>query len=694
MKQSVRHSSLRLALAAVLTVASGTAAALGLGQIEVRSRAGQPLLAEIPVISNDPAELEDLQARLASPETFARIGLRPPQGAAAELEFNVGRDRAGRPVIRVTTQEPVNEPLLTFLIEVDWGQGRLVREYSALVATPQAVDAPVQPPIQAPVAAPSNVIQRPATGAPPRPVEPGMPASNEPRPLPAAPAYAQGEGEYGPVQRGDTLARIVSRLGLADGATPEQAMIAMLRANPEAFIAGDINQLKRGAVLRVPTSNELAAVDAAQASDMVRTRMQQWRQARREAAAQQAATAAAATTAATPAAPSNAATAPAPAPTARVPAAADARLEIAPSVAASAARAGSQTGIDAGGEGQMLRQELQETRETLAARDAQLEELKSRVAELEKLQADQQRLLSLKDSELAAAQQRLGSAGEPAAEASAPPAPARDSVLPWVLGAAALLALVLGVWRMRRRDSTRSAFRAPSGAATTDLTAAFPHRDESAREDLLVVQPPDERDAAVAPLASSNAAATSADLAGDTGPRVGTPTAAAAEPVAPINTRLAPEGAPRWHAGAPAPIDAQGAPTDEAPRPTEAGRDPRTGTPAPAPLLFVEDAPADSPDESRDAGGSVDEPGESADGFSFADEAVTGDAGADAGLAASTGRTSPTPPVENERIELAQAYIELGDHDSARQLLGEVAVTGDHASRQYAARLLRQLDAP
>ncbi|HEY4555848.1 MAG TPA: hypothetical protein VIG68_05365, partial [Lysobacter sp.] len=128
MKQSVRHTSLQLALSAVLTLATGTAAALGLGQIEVRSRAGQPLLAEIPVISNEPGELEALEARLASPETFARIGLRPPQGAAAELQFSIGQDRAGRPVIRVTTLDPVNEPLLTFLIEVDWGQGRLVRE--------------------------------------------------------------------------------------------------------------------------------------------------------------------------------------------------------------------------------------------------------------------------------------------------------------------------------------------------------------------------------------------------------------------------------------------------------------------------------------------------------------------------------------------------------------------------------------
>ena len=87
-------TSLELSLALALALASCTAAALGLGQIEVKSKIGQPLLAEIPIISSDPAELEQLQARLASPETFARIGLRPPMGVIADLQFTLG---AGRP---------------------------------------------------------------------------------------------------------------------------------------------------------------------------------------------------------------------------------------------------------------------------------------------------------------------------------------------------------------------------------------------------------------------------------------------------------------------------------------------------------------------------------------------------------------------------------------------------------------------
>jgi len=110
----------RIALAVALAIAAGPAAALGLGQIQVKSKIDQPLLAEIPIISSDPAELEQLQARLASPDTFARIGLEPPTGAAADLDFSVALDDRGRPVIRVTSNVPVRQPLVTFLVEVDW----------------------------------------------------------------------------------------------------------------------------------------------------------------------------------------------------------------------------------------------------------------------------------------------------------------------------------------------------------------------------------------------------------------------------------------------------------------------------------------------------------------------------------------------------------------------------------------------
>src|SRR5687767_9613324 len=104
--------AIRIAFALLLALASAQAWALGLGQIQVKSKANQPLLAEIPIVSNDPAELEQLQARLASPETFARIGLEPPQGVVADLQFAIVRDNSGGLAIRVTSTKPIDQPML------------------------------------------------------------------------------------------------------------------------------------------------------------------------------------------------------------------------------------------------------------------------------------------------------------------------------------------------------------------------------------------------------------------------------------------------------------------------------------------------------------------------------------------------------------------------------------------------------
>ena len=195
-QQVVRHSYARryarTALGLALALATGAASALGLGQIEVKSRLGQPFLAEIPIVTSDPAELENLQAELASPLVFARVGLQPPMGVVAQLQFTSALDAAGNPVIRVTSQEPVNEPLLTFLVSVDWGQGRLVREYAALVDAPRTVSAPMQPAIEETVVSAPNTIERPVEPeAAPPPVqappegEPEAVAENDPDAVPA-----------------------------------------------------------------------------------------------------------------------------------------------------------------------------------------------------------------------------------------------------------------------------------------------------------------------------------------------------------------------------------------------------------------------------------------------------------------------------------------------------------------------------
>lgn len=653
--QRVRHPSLKVALAVALALASAGAAALGLGQIEVKSRIGQPLVAEIPIISNDPAELEELRAGLASPETFARIGLQPPRGIVADLQFVPALDAAGRPIIRVTSAAPVTEPLLTFLVEVDWGQGRLVREYSALLDTPRTVSAPFQPPIDAPVISQPDVIERPLppppsavatpTPSPPPPAaEPVRPrpvvATAPPKPLIPAPVSVapapSAASEYGPVKAGESLSQIAGQLDGASGFTLEQSMIALLRANPDAFIGGNINQLKQGAVLRIPAATETAGLEAQEAMALVRGQVRQWRDDRRSA------TQPAPATTDAPAANSSSTTS---APVARRES--GARLEIVPPGASRATRAGTQSGITAGGEGKMLRQELQQTKESLAAREAELQELKGRVAELEKLQADQQQLITMKDSELAAAQQRLAASNKGAA-ATTEPAPAQApaettasqaaqsdpqvSTLPWVLGGAFVLALVLvaGGWLLRRRAKATPRFRAPSTTASSASLA-----------DTFGPAPPRNPEP-ITPTAASLPLATSDRVpAGESAEPVPPPVAVAAvkasKPTMPV-----------------VPVSGQDDAADTLGNRRERQQLPSGRAEAPAPAWHS------GAGKSRSAATSIAEPAASAPG--------------------------------GESLELAQAYLDLGDRDSARQLLSEVLVSGDHAARQQASRMLRELE--
>lgn len=676
---------LRMAVLTALLLAAGNAAALGLGQIEVKSRLNQPLLAEIPIISTTPGELEALQARLASPETFRRVGLAPPSGAAANLQFSLGSDARGRPVIRVTTVAPVNQAVLNFLIEVDWGQGRLVREYSALVDAPRTASAPVQPAIIAPVVAAPNVVQRPVEPAPvpapvvapplpaptpvavapaPVPVSVPEPIAAEPAPPPitvaplpppsapaavpapvparvvaAAPPLAQAPARYGPVKQGETLSKIVGVLDLTSGYSLDQAMLALLRANPEAFLGDDINRLKRGSVLRVPERGELGSVSADEAALVVREQMQQWRQARRPVAqpetptspAQAPAKAAPAsnppTRSAAPAAKPVAIVTTTPKPAAPAPRRqqAQARLEIVPPSAPGKAT-GTRSGTTAGGEGSMLQQQLRQKDEDIAAKAAEIGDLKERLAELEKLRQQQDQLLSMKDTELAAAQQRLADARKAAAATPAMPAtsaPATQSAqttqpaqamdapqpansMPWLWGGLAFIGMALLAWLFVRRQPkpqpkapTRRGFDSEALAASM----VVPTLDQDTQASTM--------DAADEGQQASEPARTVVDL----GEVPATPSPRSETP--------------NWHSGwvktaAPAP------PVVEAPQPR-----------------FVPPPEADVP---------------------------------------------PLPKASaDQRMKLARAFLDIGDDHSAKELLRELLDDADPSARTEAARMLREL---
>jgi pilus assembly protein FimV len=600
-----------IVLATILALLAGPAAALGLGQIQVKSQPGQPLLAEIPIISSDPAELQGLEVRLAPPETFERVGLQPPTDDVSALHFEPALDARGKPVIRVTSAVPLQQPLLTFLVEVNSNGIRLVREVSALLEAPRTVAAPMQPPIQAPVVAPSNTIVRPVeapvataplaapvpTPTPTPVVPPARPSATAIPPPPAAspapvavtaPASAiAAAAEYGPVRQGQTLSQIAGQLDTAPGYSLDQTMLALLRTNPDAFIGEDINRLKQGAVLRIPHADELSRYSASQAAAVVREQVAHWREARRPTPQP----AAVAGTPTTPVPQTAATNKPAPRVT-------DARLEIVPPSASNGRRAGTRSGVDAGGEGDMLRQQLQETKETLAARDAEVQELKTRVADLEKLQQQQQQLLTMKNSELAAAQQNLAktnqAAAAPVAQAQqavpATPEPASRAPI-WLWGGIALIAMaLLGWWLSSRR---RSVPPAPRLFDTAALAASVPTTEVDVVDDIA-----DTDDGVYA----------AQDVEGDeeavTPEPAGTPVSAVSAAWGGISTTE-----PTWHAGPAA-------------------------TAAPVAVGAVN---------------------------------------------------------ASQQLELARAYLDMGDDNAARELLRDVLDGRDPAARAEAARLLRDL---
>ncbi len=259
-----------LSLALGLAVISPQADAAGLGRLNVTSGLGQPLRAELEVTSVGRDELPTLQVRMAPLAAFraANLEFNP---ALTNLRFALDKRPDGNYFVRISSAQPVNEPYLDLMVELTWSTGRVIREYTVLLDPPSLrADAPVVPPVVAastptapsalpPVARPSTAPSAPApsTSASTPPAAPA--ASTKPAPTVAAPrASSPSEGSY-VVKSGDTLGAIAGRNKPAS-VSLDQMLIAILRANPDAFVAKNVNRLKAGATLTFPSESEVAAV--------------------------------------------------------------------------------------------------------------------------------------------------------------------------------------------------------------------------------------------------------------------------------------------------------------------------------------------------------------------------------------------------------------------------------------------------
>ncbi len=266
MTQSIRTGS-RLALAVALALSSQGAYALGLGNATVDSYLNQPLQANINLITSASDDLDSVTAKLASADDFALIGA-SREAISVPLRFEVVRSADGAD-IRVTSNLAVKDPVIRLIVEVNWSSGRMLREYT-LFLDPPVFDSPAPAPVvdqRRTAPAESRSAPQPEAVTPDDATEQGRASTPPAAARPAASTVA--DGEYGPVQAGETLWRIAHNWSQSSGLNTNSAMLAIQRNNPQAFINNNINLLKRGAILRMPTVAEVEAISAAAARDEV-----------------------------------------------------------------------------------------------------------------------------------------------------------------------------------------------------------------------------------------------------------------------------------------------------------------------------------------------------------------------------------------------------------------------------------------
>lgn len=511
---------LPLSLAIALTVGSSAAQALGLGGITVKSELNEPLRAEIPVFVAGPDEAKSLNAGLATAEEFARVGLNIGS-MSVPIKFVVVRNARGEPVIEVSSEQPVREPFLSFILEVNWSNGKLLREYSilldppmlapAIVGSPAAVERLPEPdtmsaePLDSAVAEVAPVEALPEPEPLPEPEVMTMPepeaiaSEPEAEAIAAAPATAEEEptyieldpepeaqpeavavapaepatpepesvddmyidpsnteppmssplaaSEYGPVASGETLWEIATTVRSNEAVTLNQMMLALLRANPQAFYQDNINTLKRGAILRIPGAEEIESMRAAQASAEVLNQNRSWIESTRPTMVADAASTSSFSGGSASSGGSN-----------------SSRLELVPP-ASGGVSAGDSPGSASGTVNAATAAELARTKEALNSSNSESRELRDRVKELEALSGKSDRLIELKNSELKALQDRLADAEKRA------------------IDAAASLAAAKGDAATARKLADESAAKAREAQLQADARAAQELSDAKAAED-------------------------------------------------------------------------------------------------------------------------------------------------------------------------------------------------------------------
>ena len=470
--------------------------ALGLGDIDLHSALNQRINADIELLSVRPDDADSIKIILGSAEDFAQAGLERPY-LLNQLRFLVVAKGKGHYRIHVTSEQAIREPFLDFLVQVTWRGGQLLREYTVLLDPPVLMPAPVQvitapvtkavapatPAVAAPTAPATTPGSTPLSAAPqqaPTPPAPPKPAA-QPSPSAAAPqsesnAPASHNGsEYGPIHPSETLWGIANRSRPNRSVSVDQMMQAILQANPDAFINNNVNNLKAGQILRIPSASEVDAVNAAKAHAATLTQNEAWRN-RRSAptapapvAAPAKAPAPVAEAAVPKAAPEPAAKKPPTSPATQKPPViapatpqTEAQLKVmAPPRENAAKSAGTATSTSATATASSraatdIHKELAMATEAVEAQRQDTEDLRTRLTDLEQQISTMQKMMTIKDEQLASLQAKSAAAAvspQTAGAFSNPATLAMIGIVAVVLAALLWIALrrrQLGVTGMQR----------------------------------------------------------------------------------------------------------------------------------------------------------------------------------------------------------------------------------------------------
>ena len=297
--------ALNVMAAAALILLSTGASALGLGRVNVQSVLGEALRAEIEVTSLSAEEASSLNVKLASPDAFKASGVEY-NAVLAGATITLQRRADGRPVLVLSSDKVVQEPFIDVIVDFQWATGRLTRSYTLLIDPPgrntaaqpgTTATAPVfasPPPVaRAPAPAPAPAPQV-ALAPPPAPLAAPVPApapapvartpAPKPRPTPApkpapapveraesptpAPVSSTGGESTVKVSPGDTLTSLAAG-NKPSGVSLDQMLVSLYRNNPQAFIDDNMNRLKSGVTLTVPSADTAKQLSTPEAHQII-----------------------------------------------------------------------------------------------------------------------------------------------------------------------------------------------------------------------------------------------------------------------------------------------------------------------------------------------------------------------------------------------------------------------------------------